>query len=208
LTWLRYLEHDVPGDQRRSFARHGRGAGRAERGQRPHTKGKGPTETVTVRKARLSVCAVLLLLVQVCAAYRLSYGILRVDLLYLLAGFLALEAAPANALWSALAIGVLRDLASSARLSASALATVLATAALLAVRDRLYREPVFVDMALLFVYALLAGVVEATAVAIADRADWSVLLGCALGQAAFTAALVPVFFFLFERVGLLERKDS
>jgi len=122
-----------------------------------------------ISKGRLALFALVLVLVQAAVAYRYSYGILRVDLLYILAAYLALEASPKGALWSALAIGLLRDLASCARPGTSAAALVTATGALLVLRGRIYRE------------------------------NWPFLLWSALGQAALTAAFAPLFFFLFER---------
>ena len=166
------------------------------------------TETVRIRKVRLAICALILLLIQVCVAYRFSYGVLRVDLLYALAGFLTLEAAPAGALWSVLAIGVLRDLGSSARIGASALPMVVATASLLPVKDRVNREIVSLEIALLFVYALFGGILEAVGVALASGALWSVLLGYAVGQALLTAALAPALFFVFEWAGLVDKKGA
>jgi len=160
-----------------------------------------------ISKGRLALFALVLVLVQAAVAYRYSYGILRVDLLYILAAYLALEASPKGALWSALAIGLLRDLASCARPGTSAAALVTATGALLVLRGRIYREKPVVDAVLAFIFVLCGGTLQATWLWLATPgANWPFLLWSALGQAALTAAFAPLFFFLFERGRLLDRE--
>ena len=167
------------------------------------------TRKSITRKVRFAVCALVMVLLQVSVTYRFSYGILRLDLLFLLAAFMALEADLGAALWSALAIGLLRDLASAGRLGGSALILVPAAAGLFAVRDRMWRETALVDMVLVFGFALFCGVLEGTAVAIAgEAARWGTMLAHAFGQAAVTAALCPLFFALFRRAGLVDAHDS
>jgi len=142
-------------------------------------------------------------------AHRFAYRHVGFDLLYLLSAFLALEAGARGALGGALAIGVLRDLGSCGRLGASGVILVLATAGMLSLRDRVYRETVVMDLLLIFVFLLFCGAAEAAGVALgAAGADKKVLLGRALGQALLTTALSPPFFFLFERAGLIERDES
>lgn len=178
-------------------ARHSRGAKEAA------------TKVVTIRKDKLILCAALMFVLQVTISHRLSYRALRFDLLYLLVAFLALEATPSGALWSALGLGLLRDLGSSGRLGSSAVLMVLGAAGLLDLRGRLFRETALANMLLVFVFVLFCGVVDAGVVAIAERyAQWGTLLGRAMGQALLTAAICPVLFLLYECIGLVERQQS
>ena len=167
------------------------------------------TRPTGLRTVRLVLCALVLFLLQVTISHRLTYGILHADLLYVLAAFLALEASEEAALWSALGIGLLRDLGSSGRLGGSAVLLVLGAAGLLHVRDRIFREVFVTDMVLVFAFALFCGAGHATGLAVAGRyAQWGALLAGALGQALVTAVLYPVFAFLFERAALLDRAGS
>ena len=185
------------------------GGGRGGRPLPLRSRREATTRKAITRKARLAICALAMVLLQVSVTYRFSYGILRLDSLYLLAAFMALEADLGAALWSALAIGLLRDLASAGRLGGSALVLVPAAAALFAVRDRLWREPVLVDVMLVFAFALFCGAVEGTVVAIVgEAAGWGAMLAQALGQAVVTAALCPLFFALFRLAGVVDAHES
>ena len=155
------------------------------------------------------VCTILLFLLQVSVSHRFSYGSLRFDMLYLLAAYLALEASPRGALWSALLIGVLRDLASCGRVGGSAVPLVLATIGMVFIRDRIYREHVLMDILLVFALVAFCGLMRAAGMALLARsAEWGTLAAGAIGQAFVTALLSPVLFFFFERAGLIDRHES
>jgi len=155
------------------------------------------------------VCALALLLIQVAVAHRLSYGILRFDLLYLLAAYMALEASPRGALGSALFIGLLRDMGSTGPVGAGAVVVVLGVGATLWLRGRVYREMVLTDVVLVFLFVLLCGGLEATGLALLyASAQWGALMGCAFGQAVLTAALCPLMFAAYRRAGVLERHGA
>jgi rod shape-determining protein MreD len=160
-----------------------------------------------IRKLRLALCAVSLLLVDVAFAYRLSYGILRADLVLALAAFLALEAGAPGVVWSAVALGVLRDMASSARPGGSVVGMLAAAGLALALRDRVYREKVLADMMLAFLFVLSCGVVRGTGTALFSPARWGAMMGHALGQALLTAALCPLLFPVFRRLGLVQKEE-
>ena len=166
------------------------------------------TPATTIRKGRLILCAIVLFLIQVAIAHRLTYRFVRFDLLYLLAAFLALEGSEDGALWSALGIGLLRDLGSSGRLGGSAVLLLLGVAGLVHVRDRIFRETVVTDMLLAFLLVLFCGVGHAMGVALFGRyVQWGMLLVRALGQALITASLYPLLSLVCERIGLLEREE-
>ena len=151
----------------------------------------------------------MLFLVQVAIAHRFRYRLVSFDLLYILAAYLALEASRKGALWGALGIGILRDLASCGRLGGSAVILVVGTAGILSMRDRVYRETVAMDLLLVFAFLLFCGFSEVALVVLAaSDADKGVLAGRALGQALLTTALTPLFFLLYERIGLIERDES
>jgi len=153
--------------------------------------------------------AAVLFLLQVTVAHRFSTESLRFDLLYLLAAYLALEARPEAALVCACAIGILRDLGSGGRLGASAVVMVLGAAGLLVLRDRIYREKIVTDVVLVFGFVLFCGTLRAGGVALASAsAGWFALMQYALGQAALTAALAPLFFRLFDRLRVVEREGA
>jgi len=167
------------------------------------------TQPATIRKGRLIACALVLFLIQGAVAHRLSGAFLRFDLLYLLAAFLALEAGEKGALWSALGIGVLRDLGSTGRLGGSAVLLVVAAAALVHLRNRIYREGFVTDVLLVFVFVLFCGMGHAAGTALAGRyAQWGPLLARALGQALITGVLYPPFAYVFDAIGVLERQES
>jgi len=147
-----------------------------------------------------------LFLLQVAVAHRFFYSSVRFDLLYLIAVFIALEAGVRDALWSALWIGLLRDLASVGRLGSSAVLLVLAAAGVLLIRDRVFRESAVMDAAFVFAVVFLCALCDAVWLGLAGHeAAWGTLAGRATGQAAVTAALSPVFFVFFEWIGLVER---
>jgi rod shape-determining protein MreD len=167
------------------------------------------TQRATIRKGRLIVCALVLFLIQGAVAHRLSGAFLRFDLLYLLAAFLALEAGEKGALWSALGIGVLRDLGSTGHLGGSAVLLVVATAALLHFRNRIYREAFVTDALLVFTFVLFCGLGHAAGTALVGRyAQWGPLLTRALGQALLTGLLYPPFAYIFDALGLMERRET
>jgi rod shape-determining protein MreD len=162
-----------------------------------------------VRKVRLALCVAVLFLLQAALVPRFSYGVLRPDLLVLVAAFLALEADYRGALWSVFAIGLLRDLGSIGRLGGSGLLLVPACAGLVLLREHLVRESFLTDLVLAGLFVLAFSVGEA---ALSDLfvsgAGLRVLLTQALGQAAFTAALAPLLFAAFEGVGIVDRSSA
>lgn len=167
------------------------------------------TDRAVIRKGRLIACAAVCFLIQVTILHRLTYGILSVDLICILAVFLALEASESGALWSALGLGLLRDMGTSGRIGGSSVLLVLGAAGLVRVRDRIFRETPLPDMLLAFLFALFCGGGHAMAAVLAERyADWQALLSQAFGQAVVTAALYPFIALICDRIGLLQRQES
>jgi rod shape-determining protein MreD len=157
-----------------------------------------------VSKLRLTACALALFLLQAAVVHRFSHRLLRPDLIYLAAAFLALEASWTGALGGAFALGLLRDLGSAGRLGTGALVLLVATAGMLLLRDRLVRESAWTDLLLAFAYVLACGLMSALATAASTpAADGPTLVAAALGQAAFTAALSPFLFAGLARAGLV-----
>ena len=148
-----------------------------------------------IRKGRLIICVAVLFVLQATLAHRFSQRFLRVDLLYVVVVYLALEADFKGALWSAFLVGLLRDLGSCGRLGASALLFVAATWGTLWLRSYLVRESIWTDLVLVFAYVLLCelayGLGTAALIPAAQAAD---LLPRALGQAIFTTAISPLLF--------------
>jgi len=159
-----------------------------------------------IRKGRLIICVAVLFLLQATLVHRFSQRFLRLDLLYVVVAYLALEADFKGALWGAFLVGMLRDLGSCGRLGASALLFVLATWATLWLRSYLVRESIWTDLALVFAYVLLCelayGLGTAALTPGAQAAD---LLPRALGQAVFTTAVSPLLFAAFIKARVVDR---
>ena len=156
-----------------------------------------------IRKIRLALCIALLFLLQVTVAHRLSYRFLRPDLLLLCAAYLALESDFRGALWTALVLGVLRDLGSGGAPGASALLMVPAAAALAVVEEHLVRKSALTDALLALLFYLAVGTVYALGTALIASGSLSRLMMGAAGQALYTAALSPLLFAAFDQVGLV-----
>jgi rod shape-determining protein MreD len=162
-----------------------------------------------VRRKRVIACAAVLFLLQAAVAHRFSYGPLRPDLLALLVIYLGLEADHAAALIGAFALGMLRDLGSLNPLGLSALLYLPGTVVLLAVRERLFREHALVDMIFAFCFVWGCGTVQALGTTVFLPSARAVpLLTRAVGQAAFTAALSPLFFVACAALGIVERPGN
>ena len=160
-------------------------------------------------KLRLIACTMVVFLLQVCVAHRFSYRYFSADLLSLLAVYVALEGTLPAALWTALGIGLLRDFSSLGRLGSSAVLFVLGCALLLFVRGRVFRQGLLTDLLLVFAFVLLTGLVQAAGVALWSRGgQLPGLILSVLGQATYTAALSPIFFFCFEKAGLADRRGE
>lgn len=159
---------------------------------------------VMMRQIRVGVCVLVIFLLQVTLVHRFSDGCLRLDLLYVLVAYLALEADFKAALWSAYGIGILRDLASCGRMGASALVCVAGAAALLFVRDHLLREKWLTDALLVFLFLFFCGLLEAGLVCVLGSGPvWKEAFPRLTGQAALSGIMSPLFFFLFDRAGLV-----
>ena len=162
-----------------------------------------------IRKLRLTACVAALLLLQTTVVHRFSYGFVRFDLLSLLVAFLALEASPKATVWSALAIGLLRDLTSCGRVGTSALLFVAGACGLLFLRERVIRQHIGTDLLLVFAFVLFCSAAWAAGeAALAGGPQLGPLLRRALGTAAFTALLSPFFFPLFEKAGFVRAERT
>jgi rod shape-determining protein MreD len=151
----------------------------------------------------------LLLVLQAAVMHRFSTGIWRLDLPLMLAAYMALEAASGPALVCGVLIGLLRDLASQNRLGVSVLVIVPATAAVLLVRDKVYRQHVVTHIVFAFLFVFLCGMLEAAGTwALVRPAHLGVFLKGALGRAVLTSVFAPVGFWLMDLAGLLQRDDS
>jgi len=160
-------------------------------------------------KIRLGICILILLTLQSTVVHRFSYRFLSFDLLSLLVAFLALEASAKGALCCAMGIGLLRDLASYGRLGGSALIYIAAASGLLFVRGRLFRENIWTDLLLVFLFVCFCGVVQAVGIAIVSPGpQLHALLPSAVGTAALTAAISPLFFYVFERAQIIRAGEA
>jgi len=161
-----------------------------------------------LRRARVAACVLVLLLLQVGVMHRFSHGWLRLDLLMLLAAYLALEGPPKGALVSALVLGLLRDFASAGRPGASAVVMVLGVLGVLLLRDKVYRHHALMQALYAFGFILFCGLLQALGTfALVRGAALRVLLPGALGQALLTSALSPLMFLVFEHLGLVEKVE-
>jgi len=162
-----------------------------------------------IRKLRLIACVAILLILQTTVVHRFSYRFVRFDLLGLLVAFLALEASFKATVWSALGIGLLRDLASCGRLGASGLLFVAGAGGLFFLREKVIRQHVWTELLLVFAFVLFYSAAwAASEAAVASGAQLGALLKRALGTAAFTAMLSPLLFPLFERSGLVRSERN
>jgi rod shape-determining protein MreD len=162
-----------------------------------------------VRKVRLVLCIGVLFLLQAAVVHRFSYHSLRPDLLLIASAYLALEADYRGALWSGFAIGLLRDLGSTGRLGAGALLLVPACAALALLREHLVRESFLTDLVLAGLFLLAFSTGEAALdLAFVRGAGLRLLLAQALGQTAFSIALVPLVFAAMGGAGVVDRSSS
>ncbi|MFP4028951.1 MAG: rod shape-determining protein MreD [Candidatus Brocadiia bacterium] len=150
----------------------------------------------------------ILFLLQVSVLHRVSAGAMRLDLFYLLAVYVALEAHYRQALMSAFLIGLLRDLGSATRMGTSAFLMTLGAAGLITLRHRLYREGFITDMVLVFLFSLFCGVSQAFGTALLGHyVNSQLLLELAVGQAAVTAVFTPLFFPIFSGCGIVQKDD-
>lgn len=162
-----------------------------------------------IRKVRFALCVAVLFLLQVTVMHRFAYGILRADLLYLAAVFLALEADFTGAVVGAFAIGLLRDFGSAGSPGASAVLFPPASAALVLIRGHLVRGSVLTDMVLTFSYVLACNLASALGVAFFTAGGRiAELAPVALGQALITAALSPLVFAAFAGMRLVDRSSE
>ena len=160
-----------------------------------------------IRKVRFVLCVAVLFLAQAALVHRFSYRFLQPDLLYLTAAFLALEADYKGALWGAFALGILRDLGSSGAIGASPLIFIPASMGLLFVRDHIRRDSALTDLLLTFAYVLSGGLVYAVIAGLFGAGHpTDELVAIAFGQALFTAALSPLFFVGFTKIGLVRSR--
>jgi rod shape-determining protein MreD len=136
---------------------------------------------------------------------RFSYGVLRMDLLMLLAAFMALEARFTGALVGVFAAGLLRDLGAEGRLGASALLFLLTVPPLLVVREYLLRENPFTDWLLTALWLGVLAVVTAGIKALfTPGAQLGPLLSATGGQALLTALVAPLVFVLLHKAGIVQ----
>lgn len=158
-----------------------------------------------VRRLRLAVCIAVVYLLQACVMHRFSYGFLRVDLLALLAVFVALEADFRPALRTVFVIGLLRDMGTLGRIGASPLLFVPAAAALMVAREYILRETLWTDMTMTFLWLLAVSVPPALARgAFIEGPQLLSMLKAALGTALCTAIIAPLVFMFLHRAGIVD----
>jgi rod shape-determining protein MreD len=140
----------------------------------------------------IPVLAVLFLL-QTAFVCRYAFGAFRVDLLCLLAVFVALEADYAPALTAAFIIGLTRDLGSGGPLGMGPLLFVPVAAGIVVLRKLLLRESFATDMVLAGVAVLAVGMIDAVLTTLGTPAAlFGPLAARACGQAAMSMALWPL----------------
>jgi rod shape-determining protein MreD len=162
-----------------------------------------------VRRTRFALCLLCTYLVQVALVPRFSLGALRMDLLVLLAAFMALEADFTSALVGVFAAGLLRDLGGGGRLGASALLFLLTVPPLLVLREYLLRENPLTDWALTAVWLLALAVLTAVGKSLfTPGPQLAVLLRATGGQALMTALVAPLVFVLLHRAGIVENPEA
>ena len=162
-----------------------------------------------IRRFRFGICLLGVYLLQVCLAPRFSYGVLRIDLLMLLAAFLALEAGFTGAVAGVFVVGLVRDLGAGGHLGGSALLFLLTVPPLLVLREYLLRENPLTD------WILTAGWLAVTAVLIAltkalftPGPQAGPLLTATAGQALMTALVAPLVFVLLHRTRIIETRED
>lgn len=156
-----------------------------------------------IRRVRFSICLLALYLLQVAVAPRFSYGPLRIDLLTLLAAFLALEANFTGAVVGVFVVGLVRDLGAEGRLGGSALLFLLTLPPLWMLREFLLRENPLTDWLLtagwVAAIALVTGLVKAL---VTPHPQAGPLLVATGGQALMTALVAPLVFVLLHKAGI------
>jgi rod shape-determining protein MreD len=139
--------------------------------------------------------------------HRFTFANIRFDLLLLLASYIAIHANTRGAFWGTAALGILRDFGSTARPGSSAIALVLSTWAIMTIREDLRDYGTAGEVALAFLFLLLAGVFYGIPVMFKfGPGVTGHQIYQALGQATATSLLSPFLFALFDIAGVIKKK--
>jgi len=138
---------------------------------------------------------IVLFLLQTSFVCRYTFGVFRVDLLCLLAIFIALEADYTPTLIAAFVIGLARDLGSIGPLGMGPLIFVPVAAGIIALRHFLLRDTFFTDMVLAGLGVLAIGLTAGALTALATPGPQiGALTVQAFGQAAMSLAAWPIIY--------------
>ncbi len=158
-------------------------------------------------RVRLAASVAALFLLQAAVVPRFTHLTFRPDLLLLVPAFVALEGSFRAAAWTALCVGLVRDLGSAGPLGLTPLVLVPATVALCAMRERLVRGRLAVDLALTFAYVFACGLVLA-AVQEAGSAGRFAATEVAFGQALVSTAVAPVLFLVLRNARVVAPQEE
>jgi len=161
-----------------------------------------------LRKLRFTFCLIALLIFQTAVLHRFSSELVAFDLLCLLVAFVALEGNLQTALWTALAVGFVQDLASVGPLGLSALLYVPCAGLLVVVGGRLVRENLLIDLALVFLFLLASNLARAVIIALLHTGpQMETLVVRAVALAGCSAGAGLLLFPLFDRAGLVRSTE-
>ena len=142
---------------------------------------------------------IVLFLLQTSFVCRYAFGAFRVDLLCLLAVFIALEADYAPTLIAAFVIGLTRDLGSIGPLGMGPLIFVPVAAGIIALRHFLLRDSFITDMVLAGLGVLAIGLTTAILTALSTPGPQIGTLAVqAFGQAAMSLAAWPIVYLALD----------
>jgi len=144
---------------------------------------------------RFSLVLLVLFLLQTAFVCRYTFGVFRVDLLCLLAVFIALEADYAPALTAAFVIGLTRDLGSGGPVGMGPLTLVPVAAGIVVLRKFLLRDSFATDMVLAGAGVLAVGLVGAVMTTLfTPAARLGPLAARAFGQATLSLVVWPLLY--------------
>jgi rod shape-determining protein MreD len=158
-------------------------------------------------RVRLAASVAVLFLLQAAVAPRFTHLHFRPDLLLLVSAFVALEGSFQAAAWTALCVGLLRDLGSAGPLGLTPLVLVPATVGLYGAREHLVRGRLAVDLALTFAYVFACGL----AMSAAQKAGAGTRFGpagVAFGQALVSTAVAPMLFVVLRNARVAARQEQ
>ncbi len=140
--------------------------------------------------------------------HRFSYGYISLDLIALLAAFVAVSVTNKSAPWTIAALGLLRDLGSTGRPGLGALSFLVALIPVWKLKERLDRTTAVSEPVLSFLFLLCEGFVYAAGTLLLTPGMTLSLFYHSAGRAVFSAFMAPPLFSLFRTAGITETKKT